>query len=45
MNTQFKQAIVVLAFIVILPVVFFLLYEYSSINREEKLLTEGYDAP
>lgn len=44
MNTQFKQAIVVLAFIVILPVVFFLLYEYSSINREEKLLTEGYDA-
>jgi len=43
MNRQFKQAIIVLTLIVSLPVIFFTVYEYSSISREEKLLADVYD--
>jgi len=43
MNRQFKQAIIILTLLVSLPVIFFAVYEYSSISREEKLLSEVYD--
>jgi len=43
MNREYKKAIVVLTLIISLPVIFFSLYEYSSISREEKLLAEVYD--
>ena len=43
MNKQYKQALIILALLVSVPVIVFAVYEYSSITREEKLVAEVYE--
>lgn len=43
MNKQYKQALIILALLVSIPVLVFAVYEYSSITREEKLVAEVYE--
>jgi len=43
MNRQYKQALIILALLVSVPVIVFAVYEYSSITREEKLVAEVYE--
>jgi len=43
MNKQYKQALIILALLVSVPVIVFAVYEYTSITREEKLVAEVYE--
>jgi len=43
MNKQYKQALIILALLVSIPVLVFAVYEYSSLTREEKMVAEVYE--